>query len=102
MAVDTRTDTRLIDVDHTAEFGGWWPDSEQHLVWAAIADSLAAIANPWGAFAERTAWYLGFLRDHDALARDFWNAAAAYTLSPELEEELPGQERLFDPERVGA
>ena len=69
---------------------------------SAITDSVARLANPFGSIADTAPWYRGFVRDRDALRGDFWNAIVAYTLSDDSADELPGQERLFDPERVGA
>jgi hypothetical protein len=69
---------------------------------SAITDSIARLANPFGSIADPTPWYRGFVRDRDSLRGDFWNAIVSYTLSDESADQVPGQGRLFDPERVGA
>jgi hypothetical protein len=68
---------------------------------SALFESVARLANPYGAIADRAPWYAGFLRDRDALRGDFWNAITAYTLKDDASPSIPGQERLFDPEHVG-
>jgi hypothetical protein len=66
----------------------------------AIGESIARLANPFGALADPVPWYVGFVRDRDALRGDFWNAIATYTVN--ADDGIPGQERLFDPDGVGA
>jgi hypothetical protein len=70
--------------------------SESRLFWSAFAESVASLANPWGALNDPGPWYAGFAVDRDALRRSFWDATISYTISPEGPEEVPGQERLFE------
>ena len=73
--------------------------------WAAVAEGLAGLADPWGAAAgSDVPWserFGGFQRDRQMLWGDFWRSIILYTLDPERElpDDIPGQERLFDPEK---
>jgi hypothetical protein len=70
--------------------------------WSAVAEGVASLANPWGELGEEVPWYGGFARDRWALSHDFWHAVTYFTLSQEPADVIEGQERLFDPESVGA
>ena len=87
-----------IDTSVFARRGSRLADEGASL-WRTVAESVSDLANPLGGIVDTPRWYEGFRRDRDAIRRDFWNAITTYTRSADV---IPGQEQLFDPERVGA